>query len=448
MIKNNQKYGFQCFSSVFQQIWVLVLLILLSSHSIFAAGILDPNFGSGGKVSFRIGVSTNDRARAAALQPDGKIVIVGTTLPSSAQSPSQRDFAVARLNTDGSLDSTFGNGGRVITDFNNEEDIVGSVVIQSDGKIVVGGGRRVIFQSNSLAFALARYNPNGSLDQTFGSGGKVVTDIPFPEGVIESISFLLLQTDGKIIAVGSLGGTSPAPGSQILLVRYNTDGSLDASFGDNGKFKILFGYHTSLHGAAIQPDGKILISGAYSFTRPNCIPTHSNPCTGYQMFLLRYDQQMRLDRRFGRRFGKEFYYNWNPSNGVYGLSVQPDGRIFLEENYYNGIYSSSGRLQGSFDQLNFANQDFPVSYLRQRPDGTIAGCGYLNTGGSTDMAVALFNGNGRFIGADTRDFFGATDVCTGLLAQPDNKIVIVGNAQVAPESSYGFAVMRYLDITP
>jgi uncharacterized delta-60 repeat protein len=263
MNDNNQKSCFQHLSLTLQPIWVGVLLILLFSYSIYAAGILDSNFGNGGKVNFGFAASSDNFARAAALQPDGKIVLAGTTGP-SGQSDGFRNFAVARLNADGTLDITFGSGGLVATDFNNDEDGASAIAIQPDGKIIVGGFRKTI-QSNSSAFALARYNADGSLDTTF-SGGKVVTD--FEESVSEGIAHLLIQPDGKIIAVGSYIGNFPSPPAQIALVRYNTNGTLDSSFGNNGKFTILFPRFTGLGGAALQPDGKILLPDIMSFRYP------------------------------------------------------------------------------------------------------------------------------------------------------------------------------------
>ncbi len=196
MSKSNQKSRFRCFSLMLQPIWVGVLLIFLFSNSIFANGVLDPNFGNGGKVNFRFTTSSDDFGTAAALQPDGKIVIVGTS-GLNGQSNGFRNFAVARLNTNGSLDDTFGNGGLVTTDFFNQEDVATAAAIQPDGKIVVGG-------NSAGRFALARYNSDGNLDTTF-SGGKVVTD--FEESDLEVIGNVLIQPDGKIIAAGSYSGS-------------------------------------------------------------------------------------------------------------------------------------------------------------------------------------------------------------------------------------------------
>ena len=132
-----------------------------------------------------------------AVQADGKLVVVGTTYKNNDFS--DEDFVVTRYNTDGTLDTTFGRGGKVRTDFPGLAAVPSSVVIQSDGKIVVAGGAFPLFTFLGN-FELVRYNPNGSLDSSFGNGGIVTTT--FPEG---SYAFdVALQPDGKIIAAGTV----------------------------------------------------------------------------------------------------------------------------------------------------------------------------------------------------------------------------------------------------
>ena len=161
-----------------------------------AAGDLDPTFGIGGMVMTDLNHST-DIANAVAVQADGKLVVVGTTYKHNDFS--DEDFVVTRYNTDGTLDNTFGSGGRVRTDFPGLAAVPSSVVIQPDGKIVVAGGAFPLFTFLGN-FELVRYNPNGSLDRSFGNGGIVTTT--FPEGSYASA--VALQADGKIIAAGTV----------------------------------------------------------------------------------------------------------------------------------------------------------------------------------------------------------------------------------------------------
>ena len=212
----------------------------LPGAAVAAPGALDPTFGTSGEVTTDFGGS--DSAQAVAIQSDGKIVAAGGTFsfPSG-------DFAVARYNVDGSLDPTFGSGGKVTTDFGGF-DAASAVVIQPDGRIVAAG------RSGGGDFALARYNADGSLDPTFGSGGKVTTDFG---GGFDAAFGVALQTDGKIIAVGQ-GASS----FDFALARYNADGSLDPTFGSGGKVTTDFtgGFEDAI-AVAIQLDGRIVVTG-------------------------------------------------------------------------------------------------------------------------------------------------------------------------------------------
>jgi uncharacterized delta-60 repeat protein len=145
---------------------------------------------------------------------------------------------------DGDLDPTYGVAGRVTTDFGGI-DSVNAAVLQPDGKIVVAGGL------TEAGFALARYNTDGSLDATFGSGGKVVTPVG---GHIQIAFALALQADGKLVAAGNRG-------DDFATVRYNSDGSLDTSFGSGGEAVIVFGGFGGARALAVQPDGKVIVGG-------------------------------------------------------------------------------------------------------------------------------------------------------------------------------------------
>src|SRR5262249_7538122 len=154
-----------------------------------------------------------------ALQPDGKVVLAGGVAQGTGD-----DFVVARINSDGLADKSFGNAGAVSTDFGGNDD-PGAVAVQSDGKIVAAG-------VTSGHFDLARYNTDGSLDSSFGSGGKVITNsLPRPAFA----NAVLIQPDNKIVAAGVAGLSSGPSGSDFTLVRFNTDGSIDSTFGSGGK---------------------------------------------------------------------------------------------------------------------------------------------------------------------------------------------------------------------
>jgi|CXWL01.1.fsa_nt_gi uncharacterized delta-60 repeat protein len=191
---------------------------------------------------------------AVAIQSDGKIVMSGGMLDNDANG----QISLARLNQDGSLDtSSFGTNGKgtitaALPDFNHSS---GALALQQNGKIVVAG--TVTNAGNTIEnLALARFNTNGALDTTFGGTGIVTTDL----GNNEKGSDLVIQPDGKIILVGTIYASNF---SDILLVRYTSDGALDNSFGENGKIIKDLGSAPDLgNGITIQPDGMVVVAGA------------------------------------------------------------------------------------------------------------------------------------------------------------------------------------------
>src|SRR5262245_9715242 len=223
-------------------------------------GTLDPSFGGGdGKVTTDFpGLAAV--ASSVVVQPDGKIVVAGGAFPNFTF---LGDIAVVRYNADGSLDTSFGGTGIVITNFGTTGSYAFDVKLQPDGKIVVAGTHFVAFQaseqSSDTNFALVRYNPDGSLDTGFGNlGGAVSTD--FNGGNDDAFS-LIVQPDGKLVAVGS--AISQADFYDFAAARYNADGTLDGSFDGDGKVRLDFGNHDfdRAHSAALQADGKIVAAG-------------------------------------------------------------------------------------------------------------------------------------------------------------------------------------------
>lgn len=213
-----------------------------------ADGSLDVNF-TGGWASADFGNS--DTGYSVAVQADGKILVAGNT---STGDGSVQRFALARFNQNGGLDTSFSTDGMVTADIGGGKDYGLVVTTQADGKILVAG-----YSSNGLNndFAVARYNKNGSPDTSFSRDGKVTTD--FGVGDDEAYS-IMVQADGKIL----LAGTSNVidDGGDFALVRYNSDGSLDSHFSADGMVSTdIHGYWDRAQTAALQPDGKILLAG-------------------------------------------------------------------------------------------------------------------------------------------------------------------------------------------
>jgi uncharacterized delta-60 repeat protein len=215
-----------------------------------APGTLDTSFG-GGKVIVPAGIS-DDYANAMAVQPDGKIIVAGRAAEHLG------DFAVVRLERDGTLDTTFGpaaSPGKVLTDFAGASETAYAVAVQPDGKIVVAGTSTVT--GSGQDFALARYNTDGSLDAGFGTSGKLTTAF---SADADTAYALLLQADGKIVVGGDSSQGSSTTGVDFALARYNTDGTLDTAFGADGTGKVItslasFGARDSIYALALHMVG-------------------------------------------------------------------------------------------------------------------------------------------------------------------------------------------------
>ena len=226
------------------------------STTLFAQfGVLDPTFGSQGTVLYSLASNSNayHRVKSMAIQNDGKIIIVGGVSSSASTSAdATENSALVRFNVNGSIDNTFGLNGKVVMDFLNQntQDEAFAVQIQQDNKIIVAGF--VFSSTNQLLYFIMRLNTNGSLDTTFGTEGKIT--IAFDSNDTKLYA-MVVQTDGKII----VGGNTPT--YEFLLARFNANGSPDNTFGTAGTALGRFskkGYVTSM---VLQPDGKIVAAG-------------------------------------------------------------------------------------------------------------------------------------------------------------------------------------------
>lgn len=265
-------------------------------------GSLDTTFGTGGVVVTQVGTAF-DFARALTIQGDGKIVVAG-----DYQNGSKHDFGIVRYNADGSLDSSFGTGGKALTPVGTVDDVVYTVGTDSQNRIVAGG-----YSSSGVNydFSLIRLTSGGALDSSFGTGGKVVTPVGTGTDIARSLA---IQTDDKIVLVGDIQ-TSGTP-FDYAAVRYNTDGTLDTSFGGTGKVTFPFGTSDNfVYGTAIQADGKIVLVGGSKDTNSN-----------YTASLARLNSDGSLDSSFGT--GGKVVTSYNSSQSYYlGVKIRPDGRI-------------------------------------------------------------------------------------------------------------------------
>jgi len=360
-----------------------------------ADGDLDPTFGVGGKVMTDFNHST-DWANAVAIQPDGKFVVVGTTYKQNDFS--DEDFAVARYNTDGTLDSSFGSGGKVHTDFPGLAAVPSSVLLQPDAKILVVGGAYPLFTFLGN-IEMVRYNSNGNLDRSFGDNGIVTT-------VLDAGSYanaVVQQSDGKIIVAGTLfvdvviGDQSD---TDFVLVRYNRNGSLDTTFGNGGVVSTdFFGREDDAFSVLLQPDGKIVAVGSAN-----------DPASYYDFAAVRYLNNGTIDETFGTSGTVTTDFGDQNFDRARSAVLLPNGKIIAAgfaisqgggvQNFAVARYTKDGVLDNGFSndgkqQITFDNCCQSANQVLLQPDGKIITVGYANTEDSdSDFLLARLNPNG------------------------------------------------------
>jgi uncharacterized delta-60 repeat protein len=331
-------------------------------------GTLDTTFESSGKVIQSIG-SGSDYGQSLAIQPDGKILLGGYC---------SGDFCIARFNSNGTLDTSFGSSGKVIQPIGSSNDYGYSLAIQSDGKILLGG------YCNS-DFCIARFNSNGTLDTTFGSpNGYKIQPIGSSFDYGKSLA---IQPDRKILLGGSCNSGGLGSDKDFCIARFNSDGTLDTSFGDSGKVIQPIGSYDDFGSSlAIQPDGKILLSGS-------CI---------YDFCIARFNSDGTLDTSFGIG-GKVIQSIGLGENIGQSLAIQPDGKILL-----GGLCSIRGYY------------DFCIA--RFDSDGTLDTS--FGIGGKVIQPIGTWDDKGY-----------------SLAIQPDGKILLGGHCD--GESNYDFCIARF-----
>ncbi|HWW74234.1 MAG TPA: HYR domain-containing protein, partial [Pyrinomonadaceae bacterium] len=355
-----------------------------------AAGGLDPTFGDGGKVLTDF-PEVKDIPADSALQPDGKLVVVGYT-----EGPTSAAFAVARYNADGTPDPAFGAGGKVTTSFPGYPATSGdyawasSVALQPDGKIVVAG--------NGNQFLLARYNADGSLDPSFGAGGKVFSE---STPIIRKAHDVAVMPDGKIVAAGSVHyfDAEGLQGVGFAMSRYNADGTPDESFGPGGKRDSLpFGGNPpdSAH-AVILPGGGVYFASYYV----------RDPDSNF--VLARYNADGTPDTTFGT--GGSVRMLFSTFLTATALAVQPDGKSVLA----GSVIGVTG---------------YDYAARRYNADGTPD-----TTFGAGGVATADFG--------STADFDSTGDLAGAVVVQRDGRVVVAGTSYRGLFNSNDFGAARF-----
>ncbi|MFO0455309.1 MAG: Ig-like domain-containing protein, partial [Planctomycetota bacterium] len=347
-----------------------------------ANGSLDSSFGTGGRVITSFGGGF-DAGLCAAIQPDGKILVAGV-----ATVGSNTDVALVRYNTDGSLDTSFGTGGKVTTAINVGSSSTGyGITLQSDGKVIVAGSAG---NGSNDDFALVRYNANGTLDTSFGGGDGIVTTAIGTTG--EYARSVTLQPDGKIV----LGGYSEIGGNfDFALVRYNPDGSLDSSFGTGGKVTTAIGTGMDIgQSVTLQPDGKIVVGGG------------SLMGSNLDFALVRYNADGSLDTTFGTGGKVTTALSASVDQGN-SVTIQSDGKIVVggtaligsTEGFALVRYNADGSLDNSFGAGGKVTTTIGSGWAKGlsvtlQSDGRLVVGGIATSGGTRDFALVRYNADG------------------------------------------------------
>lgn len=353
---------------------VTLLFSLMVSHS--QSGTLDTSFGTDGIVLTQVSPVYNF-GMATVVQPDGKIIVAGY-----AGTPSTYKAAVVRYNTDGTLDNTFGAGGELIIPIGSAKSYATDVALQDDGKIVLGART---FDNVSGNFALVRLNADGSFDSSFGTNGIVIAST----GGNDVSASILIADDGKILLAGDSD-------ESFSVAKFNSDGSLDTSFGTNGWAITVFdGSISIIQQIAFQNDGKIVMGGFAI-----------NSVGRYQMAAARLNADGTLDTSFGTA-GKVNFNIGVDQDFVTAIAIQSDGKILLGGHTY---ITSNPRLAYDFAVVR------------------------LNTDGNMDSTY----GNN---GVTTAQIVDEANYTNGMIIQADDKVILVG--RTVKELDYDLAMVRF-----
>lgn len=428
---------------------ILLYGTLLSSIITFSQdGALDLSFGSGGKVVTSIN-SGEDKARSVALQTDGKIVVVGYTY----NPVFGYDFACVRYNTDGNLDTTFGTGGKVTYDLQvGSDDKAYSVDIQIDGKIVIAGYSD---DGSDRAGAVIRLNSNGTLDTTFNSTGIVLTNFTIYNTTPRTDVFRVVKihhVTGNIVVGGECIWNSDE--SRGIFARYTSSGQLDTTFADNGKLINLpfpennsIGFMFSIEDLKIKSNGKITAVGWSDI-----------PGTGSMLYARQYVCRLNSNGTLDTTFSTDGFSSnsfTTSDNKSYSILLNPDDSSLFsgssrwsstDYKYYFGTVSSGGTVnsQGSVD---FSSSTIDMCYgMSKAGDGKILLSGSsINSSSSTaTFSMARINTNYSIDTTFGTSGLVTTDFGTGtysesfdIVIQPDEKIILVGY------TGNDFAIARY-----
>ena len=424
---------------------IIVLITCIATIIVANAqpGTLDRSFGNEGKVFTESFTAICD---AIAMQADGKIIAGGA----GGYNVIGGGF-VTRYNSDGSLDNSFGDEGRVVTDLpGTGGSYIQSIAVLPSGKILAAAWFGIY---GFIDIALLQYNPNGSLDSSFGVNGIVITDI----AKLDYIYDMAVQTDGKIIVAGIRVDDINHARLTSFTIRYMPDGSLDNSFGENGIVFTTFKTSIEISSVALQPDGNIIVGGIYN-----------NVDNEYM--LVRYRTDGSVDSSFGGkgngRASLVFKNSLSDYASIFDLAVQPDGKIIAAGN--NGIFDNHMVVarftaNGTVDSSFGGNSGYTTAFFKTgtssaknalvQDDGKIliAGPYYEVTDGfillrlkENGMLDSSFGENGITLTVFEQ---AGSITCNAAVLQTDGKVVLGGTLNDnTPPDYYHFILSRYNNV--
>jgi uncharacterized delta-60 repeat protein len=432
------------------------LIILSTIAAVQAAGfaILDPGFGDGGFVTGDFG-GDDDAGRAIAVQADGKILVAGEA---------NDDFLLVQYHADGTLDTGFGGAsGYVATDFGQTQDAAHDLAIQADGKIVVVG-------TASGDFALARYGTDGALDTSFAEDGRTTTDF----GDVADVAFaVVIQPDGKILAVGKANPAGTG-NQKVALARYLPDGSLDSSFGEGGRVMFAYVADDDMgwseaNAVMLHPDGKIIVAGAWYWLEPLPGPpampgeaglgaeaeSPAAPLIQSDMAVAQLDSSGELDPQFSADGIARVDFFGRDDAALSGV-LQPDGKIVVggfalpqrrSRDFAVVRFNADGSLDPAFGTGGVVTADLSpalsVYDSNETPHALLLGVdGKITLVGDvsvvyneSDLALVRFTADGSLDPSfDEGDGMVVTDLTGGLDygwaagLQPDQRILVTGRS--------------------
>jgi len=420
-----------------------ILMLLATLHAMAQqAGALDPSFGNGGKVVTSLSTG-QDKAYGVAMQPDGKILVAGQV----TSTLTGKDFALVRYNSDGTLDATFGANGVATTDVQlGSDDVAYALALQADGKIVVAGHSD---DGTDKDAAIVRYNDDGTLDNTFGSNGIVLTD--FDDAQQDEIKVVKIHALTGNIIVGGASIISSSV-SKPVVARYLSNGTLDDTFNSTG-IRLLwitnldYQYLHSIEDLIVQTNGKINAVGWRDFPGLSWDSDY---------WACRINSDGTMDNTFSSDGLNVSNGGFNGHDRGYAMLLKPNNNILMAGGGYISTLGydfsmfeiNANGSTGSWSALaDWGSNSDDVAYgLLEDVNGKYVLAGSSGTTTARSFALARFNTNSSLdngfgtSGKVTTTFGNALNECFDVVMQSDNKIVAVGY------TGNDIALARYLGV--